>query len=65
MIRLADRLGQLLGVADTRQSAVLRVHLERVRETGAGAIADASDRKALDARIASAFQVRAHALSRA
>ncbi len=64
MIRLADRLGQLLGVADTRQSAVLRVHLERVRETGARAIADVSDRKALDARIASAFQVPAHALSR-
>lgn len=62
MIRLADGLGQLLGVADTQQAAVLRVHLERVRETGAREIADASDRKALNARIASAVQVQADAL---
>lgn len=55
LIRLADRLGQLLAHADKDQMVEIRRHLELVRATGQRAIADQADRSILTARVETAL----------
>ncbi len=55
LIRLADRLGQLVAHARADQAEALRHHLRLVRDSGMRAIADAADRDDLAERIAAAL----------
>lgn len=55
LIRLADRLGQLVAHAQPEQAEAIRHHLRLVRDSGARAVADAADRTDLDIRIAAAL----------
>ena len=55
LIRLADRLGQLLAHAESPAADALRRHLQLVQASGSAAIANADDRKDLEARVATAF----------
>ena len=55
LIRLVDRLGQLLGHANNDQAEEIRRHLELVRATGQRGIADQADRSILAARIETAL----------
>jgi len=58
IIRLAERLGQLLHQADgAKAEAVLR-HIRLVEQSGERGIADAADREALQTRIAAALEAR-------
>ncbi len=54
LIRLADRLGQLLAHANSDQAASLIHQLDLVQATGARAIPDIADRKVLETRVATA-----------
>jgi uncharacterized membrane protein len=55
LIRLADRLGQLLAHAEGDRATSVRRHLQLVRDSGTRAIALADDRKDFEARIAAAL----------
>jgi uncharacterized membrane protein len=58
LIRLVDRLGQLLDHADTDQTAVLTRHIDLALATGVENIADEADRLALSARVASIVNLK-------
>ena len=55
LIRLADRLGQLLAHARPDHADAIRRHIQLVQESGARAIPDAADRHTLEARVATAL----------
>jgi uncharacterized membrane protein len=58
LIRLVDRLGQLLGHADANQAKAIVRHIELVGDTGQNGIADEADRLALRDRVAKALDGR-------